>query len=209
MDREVQQRQRERFELLSVLYDLSPGEEGVTHDYARVREQITFDPARGWQHAQYLHQEGLLRLGNLWLEITHAGLKEIERARERPDQPTKHFEAGVTNYIFNVNAPVGALQTGSGATAHVGQHFGSEQQAALLRALDLVAEGLQRKPLPDPRSNAELVALVAECKGEVAKPSPNFTKIKLIAGGIASTIRTVAALKGAYDAIVAAVAYFG
>jgi hypothetical protein len=119
MDDDVRQRQRERFELLSVLYDLSPGSAGVTHSYALVRSRITFEKQRGWEHTSYLHREGLLRMGNEWLEITHAGLKEVERARERPGLATEHFEPAV---IYHFHGPVGAVQTGPGATAQVVQN---------------------------------------------------------------------------------------
>ena len=70
-------------------------------------------------------------MGNGWLEITHAGLKEVERARERPGLATEHFEPGV---IYNFHGPVGAVQTGPGATAQVVQNFGPEQQKERLRA---------------------------------------------------------------------------
>lgn len=56
-------------------------------------------------------------------KVTHQGVKEIERVYSAPKQGTDRFSSQV---IQNFYGAVGAVQTGSNATAHVIQNIGAD-----------------------------------------------------------------------------------
>jgi hypothetical protein len=51
--------------------------------------------------------------------------------------------------------------------------------------------------------------MVADSKAELAKPTPNKSKLAALLGGVAVTIQTVASLRPAYDAVKGALALLG
>jgi hypothetical protein len=118
----LEERQRQRYLVLSKLYELTDGAPVRRVEADAVREatgltEVTFHDA-----VQYLRGEGLLKISNLVLELTHQGIVEYERSLEKPDAPTEHFPVQV---IQQFNAPVGTVQTGAHATANVVQNIGS------------------------------------------------------------------------------------
>jgi hypothetical protein len=112
----LQEKQRQRYLVLSKLYELTDDAPVRRVEAEEVREatgltEVTFRDA-----VQYLRGEGLLKTSNLVLELTHQGCVEYERSLEKPDAPTEHFPVQV---IQQFNALVGAVQTGAHATANV------------------------------------------------------------------------------------------
>ena len=69
---------------------------------------------------RYLLAEGLIRMHGTGYSarLTHEGVKEINEAVKHPNQPTLHF---VVRVIQHFHGPVGAVQSGSDATANVKQ----------------------------------------------------------------------------------------
>ena len=65
-------------------------------------DQLGFTPVETGQIAAYLQHEGLLKKVTFQnVSITHWGIKEIEAALSKPDQPTQHFPA--INITYNID----------------------------------------------------------------------------------------------------------
>lgn len=82
---------------------------------------------------EYLEKEDLIKAvtslyamygGNAIVRITHKGIREVEAAMKKPDQPTNHFPAQV--FYTTINAPLGALQqAGEGNSFTINQNIAS------------------------------------------------------------------------------------
>jgi hypothetical protein len=91
---------------------LSLGVDRIQRGFQPLRDAIVFK--RGHQ----LRDEGLTTDNNLWLNLTHRGLVEIERSIKNPEAATEHFHQVVIQYF---HAPVGAVQTAPHSTADIRQ----------------------------------------------------------------------------------------
>ncbi|MCA1634479.1 MAG: hypothetical protein LC802_12485 [Acidobacteria bacterium] len=191
----LQEKQRQRYLVLSKLYELTDGEPVRRIEADELREatgltEVTFHDA-----VQYLRGEGLLKTSNLVLELTHEGLVEYERSLEKPDVPTEHFPVQV---IQQFNAPVGAVQTGTHATANVVQNIGSSAGMVL----ELLAQ-LRRDietTLP-PAEQVEALELVEGIEEEARSEKPRTTRVKAFLKGLGNF-----ALSTASNALATAIA---
>ncbi len=89
----VKELQRKRFEFLKRLYELSKGDMYFEGDMFIVGQELGLDKPTTFTVTDYLSDEGLLKytaLGGL-IGITHAGIKEVEKATAHPDKETEHF----------------------------------------------------------------------------------------------------------------------
>jgi hypothetical protein len=127
----------------------------------------------------------------------------LSRAKEK-DGPTDSAKN-----VINVTGNVGAIQTGPNAKANVTQIIGSQDQEALLTALDNVKKYLESEATLPGLTKEEAVELIEESRIEVNKPNPNSTRLKTSLMSIAVSIQTVASLKPAYEVIKSALSYFG
>lgn len=120
MDEQIKNQQRLRISFLNKLYELSGGD---THDFingAEVAFQIGIQDGNedcAIVIADYLEHEELIKsvkgIGGfpMSIRITHKGIKEIEGALKKPDQPTEHF---MPINILNVGQIVGSnIQQGT------------------------------------------------------------------------------------------------
>jgi hypothetical protein len=104
------------------------------------------------------------------------------------------------NVSISVGGNVGAIQTGSNATAHITQTGLAEDQVRRLRAaLAQIRDYYQGQP--SSKDSSDVLELVTEADLEVQKTGPNLRRVGLVAQGLAVTVQTIAALKPAYDAL--------
>jgi hypothetical protein len=191
----LQEKQQQRYLVLSKLYELTDGKPVRRVEADEVREatgltEVTFHDA-----VQYLRGEGLLKTSNLVLELTHQGLIEYERSLEKPDAPTEHFPVQV---IQQFNAPVGAVQTGAHAMANVVQNVG----VSVGEVLDLLAR-LRRDievTLPA-EEQSEALELVEGIEEEARSDKPRTTRVKAFLKGLGNF-----ALSTASNALATAIA---
>lgn len=172
----LQEKQRQRYLVLSKLYELTDGHPVRRVAADAVREttgltEVTFHDA-----VQYLRGEELLKTSNLVLELTHQGLVEYERSLEKPDAPTEHFPVQV---IQQFNAPVGAVQTGAHATANIVQNVGAGEVLELLAKLRRDIE----TTLPV-EERVEALELVEGIEEEARSEKPRTTRIKAFLKGL-------------------------
>lgn len=110
---------------------------------------------------------------------------------------------------YNINAPVGAFQTGTGAIANVNQTFNAGEREALVKALELVRDAIQREEHINTFNKGEVIELIDEGKTEAEKPKPNRTKLAAIMNTVSSAIQNVEKFNSAYQTIKTALAPFG
>ena len=111
--------------------------------------------------------------------------------------------------VIYVNSPVGFIQIGTGSTANVTQILGSQEQEALVLALDIIKKNVANmQELPN-HSKEEIQELIEESLTEVKKPKPNVKRLQSILTGIATTIQTIGSLQPAYQTLKAALLPLG
>jgi len=111
--------------------------------------------------------------------------------------------------VLNFYSPVGVVQTGPGATAHVIQNLGGQDKEALVQALEHVRQDLIRVTEVAGFSRQEVVELVDDARTELEKSRPNGLRLTNILTGIATTIQTAGSLQPAYQALKAALLPLG
>jgi hypothetical protein len=110
---------------------------------------------------------------------------------------------------LHVYGPVGAIQTGPGATAHVTQTIGNEEQQRLIEALNRIVEETASLKEVGGYHRQDIVDLIEEAKSEAKKDRPNMLQLRSALVTIAGTIQTVAALRPAYDLLKGTLALLG
>lgn len=121
----LEQRQAQRYALLRAFFDQGNGERDGAPALDEVAAAIGM-PLRDARNAlDYLRGEGLVEVVTLadHVNLTHAGLLEVEESIRRPQQRTSHFTPSEISMVFNqtFNGPVGAVQTGTNNTASITQ----------------------------------------------------------------------------------------
>ena len=103
--------------------------------------------------------------------------------------------APAPSYTFN--APVGSVQTGPNATAHVIQNLGTTDAAALLTAVREFVRELPAMNL-QPQSESEGLRLSAAIEQELQQPQPGGPMLRGLFNGLATFIQTIGAVPSAY-----------
>lgn len=111
--------------------------------------------------------------------------------------------------IFNINAPVGAIQTGPNATATIAQTLTPQDREGLREALDRVKQDLAGVDHLHGYEKDEVIELIEEGRAEIDKPKPNSMRVSSVFSMIAAAIGTVGSLGPAYRVLKAALLPFG
>lgn len=124
-------------------------------------------------------------------------------------EATKTQPAGAQTAMFNVYEPIGVVQTGAGATASVQQTLGATDRETILHALQAVVQAIAPATELAPTDRTQITEVVVELRDELAKPQPNFLRLKSGLVGIATTIQTLGAAAAAYQLVKGALALLG
>jgi len=111
--------------------------------------------------------------------------------------------------IFNFYSPVGAIQTGQGATATIVQMLSPQDREALRDALDRVKQGLADVDKLPGYEKDEVLDLIEEGRREVDKSKPNSMRVTSVFSAIATAIQMAGSLQPAYQALKAALLPLG
>lgn len=174
----LQDKQRQRYLVLTKLYELTDDKSLRRIDADALREATGLTKVTFHDAVQYLKGEGLLKTSNLVLELTHPGIVEYERSLEKPDAPTEHFPVQV---IQQFNAPVGAVQTGPHASANVVQNIGSSA-SEVLNLLSQLRRDIE-VTLP-PVDQPEALELVEGIEEEARSVKPRSSRVKAFLKGL-------------------------
>jgi hypothetical protein len=101
--------EKQRFEFLAKLYDLSGGSGRARILMWEVGQQLNFNKEVVANTVDYLQGENLIQhvaLGG-YIAITHAGKKEVEQALGAPDKRTEHFSP---IQVLNIGTLIGTVE---------------------------------------------------------------------------------------------------
>lgn len=115
-------------------------------------------------------------------KIAHLGVKEIERSMQKPEEPTEHFPPQI---IQNFTGPVGAVQTGTHATANVTQDVGADLSDVLSLLEQLKS---QIAELPQEQQEDASVSIEA-LEDELKLQDKNPKRIKAALAGLKGMAR--------------------
>jgi len=90
---ELNEKKRNRFLFLELLYKESNGNTSARFDMWEVGNELNLERAETSRIVDYLIGEHLIEpvaLGGI-IGLTHWGVKEVEEAHENPEKPTEHF----------------------------------------------------------------------------------------------------------------------
>jgi predicted transcriptional regulator len=187
----VAERKADRLRVMNEIYaEVGDGTEEFV-DVRSISERLGFSHEKMDKIIDYLKGEGLIEAdatldGQMTASITHAGVKEMERSEEHPQEPTDHFPS--RSLVINIagNMIGSAIQSDSaGATQHVdvgdvavGTETG-DQIRKFLEAFDRKLPGLRAELTTE--ALAEIEPDVATVRAQLNSPKPkkNFIKESL------------------------------
>lgn len=163
--------------------------------YVRYLQSFQIDPAHasGFNHTYALTQVTVAHLPRRYLwEMRNVPTK-------RPQPPVAALAA--PSVVNNFNAPVGAVQTGPGSTAHVQQQWINGERSELRAALVALREALERAPDVEPEARRELIVDVDSATTELQKEHPNKGRLLRWLGGVGTVVGTIGSVQPAYEAV--------
>jgi hypothetical protein len=112
--------------------------------------------------------------------------------------------------VYQFYAPVGAVVSGSHASASVVQNIGAQERVELSAALERILEGVvgALEDVGQERRD-DLVELVREAREEIDRPRPNGLRLTSVLQGIGSAVQTIASVEPAYQTLKGAAALIG
>lgn len=114
---------------------------------------------------------------------------------------------GQPTFIFN--APVGAVQTGSNATARVQQQWIVGNIAALTEALRLLGTAIETAPELNAEEKRVLVTDIDKANNELISTSPTKSNLTEWLSGLAAMTQTIASVQPAVEAVLSAAKAIG
>lgn len=122
---------------------------------------------------------------------------------------TQRATSSPTAAVMHFYGAVGTVQTGAGASATVTQHISQADMAMLKVALDRIPDEIAASADLATDARNELIEVLHDVRGEIAKDKPNSIRIRQLAIGVATAIQTSASLRPAYEALKAALVPLG
>jgi len=175
---DIEKRRAVRLRVMNAIFEASGASEDTTVSGPSLLEDLGLSDQELADACKYLQGEHLIRASNtawghaspFFVNITHTGIKEMERSHQAPDKPTPHFPPLVS--VVNVHGPVigSAIQSGSpGAQQNV--TFGDLDLNVVRKFLDEFDARAAELDLPTPQAE-ELAADIATIKTQVESPRP-------------------------------------
>jgi hypothetical protein len=107
--------------------------------------------------------------------------------------------AGVGAHIMNFNAPVGAVQTGANAVAHVS--FSTADSQRLTDAIQALRHAIETNTEMPEQQRTGTLEIAADIVTATQAKTPNAHKITGLLNGLAQSVQTVAGLQPAWEAV--------
>lgn len=149
-----------------------------------------------------------MRLEPSLIETTVANLaRELIRewsveAQFYVDELQRAARANSSSAAITIHGNVGAVQTGSYATAHVSMTGAVRDK--LVETLETLRSDILQNAEASAEQREQATELAADVITAVKAEKPNGPKIAGLLGGLATTVQTVASLRGAWDFVRAA-----
>ncbi len=190
---DINRKKELRYLFLQRLYELTDGSELKRVAKDDVVKGFDVTPQEANDVWKYLKGEYLADPVNMAVSITHAGVREIERALSEPDKPTQYFPP--VN-IINVHQMHGSvIQQGTTNSSQTVQ-ISNTDKIAIDEFLDKLKNALPELKL-EKATNSEVSADIATIEAQVGSERPKAGIIK------ESLLSIQRALEGAAGAILA------
>ncbi len=162
---DIKQIKKMRFDFLNTLYDEADRDIWKISFVAKIGDKLGFDAREAEKIAQYLHDEGLIEIidKDRHIRITHAGIREVEEAREHPEKPTDHFPKNVIAIGTMIGSQISQASPGS-TQLNV---FSADDRRAVEEDLALLKERIDQLELPPQQESdlrAEMETIEAQMK---------------------------------------------
>lgn len=168
-----EQKDKQRLAVLKHMYEVAVNQKGnsgrTLFNAKTIADAISLAPSEVDTALTYLGGEGFVTLearphdGLTPARISHAGIKEIESVRSKPERGTEHFSPPVTQHFYGA---VGTVQTGSHATANVTQNIGADLASTLVLIGQLKQQADKLPEDEQEEARDTLDVLSAELKGD-------------------------------------------
>ena len=188
---DIKQIKKMRFDFLSTLYDETDRDTWKTSLVTDIGRKLGFNLDDTEKIAYYLHDEGLIeiRSKDRYVHITHAGIREVEEAREHPDKPTDHFPMNVIHIGTMIDSQI--AQASPGATQL--NVLTADDRRTIEEDLTLLEERIGPLKLP-PEQESDLRAEMETIQAQMKSSRPKWTVIKESFGSIKEILQAAAAV---------------
>lgn len=184
----VEERRAQRFTFLNRVYEMTDGDRFQRVDMRQIGSALGFGNDETKQIVYYLIDERLLEFaaaGGL-IQLSHRGLKEIERARLNPKQRTTYFPPAI-NVIHIGRMSQSQIQQGTSQSV---QSFAIDSQISI-DSINAFIDDLKRK-LNDLGLNDDdrtvVEAYVATLEPQLKSPRPDRTIINAALGSLRTVL---------------------
>ncbi len=169
------------------VYELSEGNEHKSMNMWDVGKELDFGGfGSDLTHTivQYLMGEGLIRGSGMggYISITHYGIKEIEEALEKPNQPTEHFAPFATINLVHVdnmvNSQIQQSGTSSTQSANINQTTLNEDKMTELKEIISILSEVHAKESLTTEQKNELQTEIETLSIQAKASKPKFQRIK-------------------------------
>jgi hypothetical protein len=164
----IEERQRQQFEFMRLLYQSTGGSEMNTVNMDEIGSRAGLTHQETVDVVNYAKGEGLIERVYLGggIGISHYGIKEVEEALSRPDDPTEHFPP--VNMIHVEHMYGSQIQQG---TYQSQQHlaFSSHQEQIIRALIEEYGDRLDELGLPD-QDRAEAESDIATVRAQLSSP---------------------------------------
>lgn len=194
----VEERREQRFRFLNLVFEKTRGNIYNLVSMWDIGEELGWDKQTTDVTAQYLVGEGLIKFWAMGgtLGITHEGVKEIERAKSNPEQPTTYFPAMVNvmsgdfrGSILNVDSTLTRL-----SQSIDNRNADPATATEIKQLIELLNDALKQAP-PENTEDAEAVAQAAEALIDAAtKPKPNKITVEILQEGLQKAAQNIASV---------------
>lgn len=178
--------EQKRFRVLKTIYDLADGNPSEIIMYEDLEEKVEISGEKVDGILRYLEQRHLVKMSENWVEITSAGIDQVEKIKKNPEKPTDYFPANSYTNIFYGN--VGGFQQGQNNTQNISQNINPDFTKAITDLLTLIENSsLNPAQKMNAKSDVQLIRDLADLeKTEDVKQLAN-SKIEAIKDVIATT----------------------
>ncbi len=208
----IQEKVKQRFQLLSAAYEEVDGREQTHFDYLELGRRLGFEDEDTRHIVLYLQKEGLVEHTTpAKASMSHQGIKEVEQAQQNPEEPTPHFPPNISIVRMNVTGTVNFGQIVGNIHEYITQikNSGNVNLADSLNELIQAAEKDQNLSEDQKQEFAENIELIAE-EAEREPHERRVSRVKATLKYVPSIINTSAALVTLWDQYIPViVSYFG
>jgi hypothetical protein len=186
---DIEKRRANRLIVMNAIYETSEASENVSVTGQQLMDSLSLSDEELADACNYLKGEHLItELATLWghlspyaVNITHRGIKEMERSLQKPSEPTPYFPPALSVIHIEGNVTGSQIQSGSpGATQQVTSTVDLREVSDFLNRLEAVAPELN---LPEAET-LELSAEIATLKAQAESPKPKKQIIRESLGSV-------------------------